>query len=110
MLAAGLNLADASEAHLLVAVCFHLRSCVFVKAACGKPAHAVWAADGGQRASNVSSDPTTILLVLTSGKPSSAHNRGMEALTETTKSQFIGDESVLNIYPRGQVHGPPEAA
>jgi hypothetical protein len=33
----------------MVAVCLHLRFCVFVKAACGKPAHAVWAADGGQR-------------------------------------------------------------
>ena len=49
ILEARLNLPDASEAHLTVAVCLHLRSCVFVKAACGKTARAVWAADGGQR-------------------------------------------------------------
>ena len=36
---------------LEVVLTLHLRSCVFVKAACGTTARAVWAADGGQRAS-----------------------------------------------------------
>ena len=51
ILEAGLNLSDVSKAHLVVAFSLHLRSRVFVKAACGKTARAVWAADGGQRAS-----------------------------------------------------------
>jgi len=44
-----LFLTDVSKVHLAVAFSLHLRSRVFVKAACGKTARAVWAADGGQR-------------------------------------------------------------
>ena len=41
ILEAGLNLTDVRKVHLAVAFCLHLRSRVFVKAACGKTARAV---------------------------------------------------------------------
>src|ERR1035437_7240563 len=47
ILEAGLNLTDVRKVHSAVAFSLHLRSCVFVKAACGKTARAVCAADGG---------------------------------------------------------------
>src|SRR6516164_3047989 len=49
ILEARLNPTDVGKAHLKVVFTLHLRSCVFVKAACGRTARAVWAADGGQR-------------------------------------------------------------
>src|SRR5436853_158869 len=42
ILEANLNLTDVRKVHLAVAFSLPLRSCVFVKAACGKTARAVW--------------------------------------------------------------------
>jgi hypothetical protein len=42
---------------LMVAFSLHLRSRVFVKAACGKTALAVWAADGRLESEHASGEP-----------------------------------------------------